>query len=122
MGYFSKKLSPAYTVELECLAVVRGVEHFEVYKQFVTQTDHHALPNFTNIASFEWSPHSLGSMSTSVFVLNTVSAWDETPNADGLSRQAWPGGEQYLKNHDELQTVEDDSDLKEREMSGSPLT
>ena len=50
VGYYSKKLLPAETrysaTEMEFLAVVRGVEHFEVYllgKEFVVQTDHHAL-------------------------------------------------------------------------------
>ena len=50
MAYYSKQLSPAeknYTItELECLAVVRVIDHFAIHllgHDFTLVTDHHAL-------------------------------------------------------------------------------
>ena len=50
VSFFSKKLKPAETrysaTELECQAIIRGVEHFAVYltgRSFTVQTDYRAL-------------------------------------------------------------------------------
>ena len=50
VAYYSKQLSPAekhYTVtELECLVVVRAINHFAIHllgREFTLVTDHHAL-------------------------------------------------------------------------------
>ena len=50
MAYYSKQLTPAennYTVtELECLAVVRVIDHFAIHllrRDFTLVMDHHAL-------------------------------------------------------------------------------
>ena len=50
IAYFSRKLLPREqcysTVELECLAVISGVQHFQVYftgVEFTVQTDHKCL-------------------------------------------------------------------------------
>ena len=109
-----------YTVtEMECLAVVRGVEHFEVYllgKEFVVQTDHRALQ------FLQTSCHLNGRLTRWALRLQEFSfsikyrPGSKHQNADGFSRQAWPDSEQKL---DDLQPVEDDSDLEEGEMSGS---
>lgn len=49
-GYFSRKLTDVQTrytaTELECLAIVKAIEHFEVYltgRHFTIETDHRAL-------------------------------------------------------------------------------
>ena len=82
VGYYSKKLSPAetrYTVtEMECLAVVRGMEHLEVYllgKEFTMQTDHHALQFLQTSCHLNgrltrWALH------LQAFLRYQVSSWD----------------------------------------------
>lgn len=101
VGYFSKKLSPAErkyaATELECLAVVRAVEHFAVHllgRPFTIVTDHRALQYLDS------SRHLNGRLTRWALQLQqhhfTVRyrPGRNHQNADGLSRQAWSSDDQ----------------------------
>ena len=94
VAFFSRKLSPAETnysaVELECLGVVKAIEHFQIYLSgaaFKIQTDHKALVYLekfkeTKSRLIRWAlalqPYS--------FTIEHKRGVSNT-NADGLSRQ-----------------------------------
>ena len=96
VAYYSKQLSPAeknYTVtELECLAVVRAIDHFAIHllgRDFTLVMDHHALAAL----------HSLGKLNGRLlrwalalqlysFKVKFRPGKDHS-NADGLSRHDW---------------------------------
>ena len=79
--------------EVECLAVVESVRHFEVYldgQLFVLQTDHRALEHLltaklVNNRLSRWALRLQGFSFTIVYRSGTANA-----SADALSRQDWP--------------------------------
>ena len=95
VSFFSRQLQDRETkysaTELECLAVVDTLKHFEVHlvdRQFTIYTDHKALPHqFTQLYSSQRKAWALYVMDFNCSIqyrpgkLNTV--------ADFLSRQAW---------------------------------
>ena len=97
LGYFSKRLSPAEKnyadTELECLAVVRAIDHFAVHlvgKHFSVITDHKALTALRssqklNGRLMRWT---LALQDYDFEISHRAGASHQ--NADGLSRQAWP--------------------------------
>lgn len=101
VGYFSKKLLPAeknYTItELECLAVVRAVDHFGVYllatKPFKLVTDHRALKALKTSSKLSgrvmrWAMALQPYNYEVIYRKGSLNG-----NADGLSRQAWEDAE-----------------------------
>ena len=96
VGFFSKKLSPPekkYSVtELECLAVVKAIDHFAVYlwgRPFTVVTDHRALQyldssRHLNSRLTRWALQ-LQQHSFKTRYRPGRKHW----NADGLSRQSW---------------------------------
>ena len=96
VAYYSRQLKGAeshYSVtELECLSVVRAIQHFEVYlagQHFELVTDHQALQGLTtsnnqNRRLTRWALF-LQDFSFNV----TYRPGPENTNADGLSRQCW---------------------------------
>ena len=113
VAFYSRKLLPRetkYTItELECLAVVNAVKHFDVYligNHFKLITDHKALQHLRTMRNGG------ARLNCWILALQPFSFTTEyrtgrdSSNADGLSRQAWsddPGS----------------SLLKEGEMSGN---
>lgn len=96
MAFYSKKLLPSEknyaTVERECLAIVRGIEYFQVYltgANFVVETDHACLQYLASVKN------SKGRLTRWALKLQeydfTVKhcPGSKNGNADGLSRQAW---------------------------------
>lgn len=96
VAFYSKKLRPAETryaaTELECLAIVRAIQHFGVYligRPFTVETDHRAL---TFLHS---SKHLNGRLTRWALLLQPYTftiryrSGKQNANADGLSRQAW---------------------------------
>ena len=96
MAYFSRKLTSAernYAItELECLALIKAIEHFGHYlvgKHFTVTTDHKALE------ALQSSKRLTGRLARWALSLQhfhyTVQykAGKYHQNADGLSRQAW---------------------------------
>ena len=96
VAYYSRKLLPRemrYTVtELECLAVVEAVRHFEVYllgTEFTIVTDHGALQHLKTIK------HGGPRLTRWALALQPFAytvkhrQGKQHDNADGLSRQAW---------------------------------
>ena len=98
VAYYSKRLSAAeknYTVsELECLAVVKAIDHFAIHLLghfFTVVTDHRALvalqdSNRLNGRLMRWAL----ALQVFDFVLKFRPGIHHQ-NADGLSRQCWPG-------------------------------
>ena len=96
VGFFSKKLSPSEqkysATELECLAVVKAIDHFAVYlwgRPFTVVTDHRALQyldssQHLNSRLTRWALQ-LQQHSFKIKYRPGVTHG----NADGLSRQAW---------------------------------
>ena len=96
VGYYSKKLIASeqkYAVtEMECLAVVKAISHFEVYltgRQFTVVTDHSALQYlqsswYLNGRLTRWALQ----LQHHDFSIKHRK-WKTHQNADGLSRQAW---------------------------------
>ena len=96
VGFFSKKLSPSEqkysATELECLAVVKAIDHFAVYlwgRPFTVVTDHRALQyldssRHLNSRLTRWALQ-LQQHSFKIKYRPGVTHG----NADGLSRQAW---------------------------------
>lgn len=96
LGYFSQRLSPAekhYAVtELECLAVVRAIDHFAIHlvgKHFRVVTDHKALTALRsseklNGRLMRWT---LALQDYDFEICHRTGASHQ--NADGLSWQAW---------------------------------
>ena len=95
-GFYSKLMSGAesrYSAsEKECLALVRGIEHFDVHllgKPFVAVTDHKALE------ALQTSTHLNGRLTRWTLTLQRFTFTVKYrpgylhQNADGLSRQAW---------------------------------
>ena len=80
-------------MEVECLAVVESVHHFEVYldgQLFVFQTDHRALEHLltaklVNKRLSRWALRLQGFSFTIVYLPGTANA-----NVNALSRQDWP--------------------------------
>ncbi len=80
-------------MEVECLAVVELVRHFEVFlvgQLIVLQTDHRALEHLltaklVNKRLSRWALRLQGFSFTIVYRKGTANA-----NADALSRQDWP--------------------------------
>ena len=101
IGYFSKRLSKAernYAVtELECLAVVKSIDHFAIHllgKSFGVVSDHKALTarrtsTKLNGRLMRWAL-TLQDYDFEVIYRPGV----KHLNADGLSRQAWPEDEE----------------------------
>ena len=97
VAFYSRQLRDPETrysvTEVECLAVVESVRHFEVYldgKLFVLQTDHRALEHLlmaklVNKRLSRWALRLQGFSFTIVYRAGTANA-----NADALSRQDWP--------------------------------
>ena len=96
MAYFSRKLTAPeknYAItELECLALVKAVDHFGYYlagKHFTVTTDHKALE------ALQTSKRLTGRLARWSLSLQHLSymvrykAGKAHQNADGLSRQAW---------------------------------
>ena len=96
VAYFSRKLTGAehnYAItELECLALVKAVEHFGHYlvgRHFVVTTDHKALE------ALQTSKRLTGRLARWALSLQHLSytvqykAGATHQNADGLSRQSW---------------------------------
>ncbi len=96
MSFFSKKLKPAETrysaTELECLAIIRAVEHFAVYltgRSFTVQTYHRALQ------FLQQSRHLNGRLTRWALTLQQYifdikyRPGKNNGNADSLSCQAW---------------------------------
>ena len=118
IGYFSKRLSKAernYAVtKLECLAVVKSIDHFTIHllgKSFGVVSEHKALTarrtsTKLNGRLMRWAL-TLQDYDFEVIYRPGV----KHQNADGLSRQAWP--------EDEENDPEPGVLLKEGEMSGS---
>lgn len=96
VAFFSRQLSAAeanYTVtELECLAVVAAIRHFETYldgRHFLIQTDHKALEylqtaHLNNRRLTRWALQLQGFHYTIQY-----RPGKENANADGMSRQSW---------------------------------
>ena len=96
VGFYSRQLKDAETrypaTEIECLAVVEAVRHFEVYlhgRPFQMETDHKALESLLsskmlNRRLTRLAPFLLEFPMTIAYRPGTKNA-----NADGLSRQAW---------------------------------
>ena len=99
IAYFSKRLLPAeenYSAsELECLAVVKAIDHFAIHllgKPLTVLTDYCALaalqtPNKLNRRLMRWV---LALQAYNFKVQNRPGSKHQ--NADGLSRQSWPDG------------------------------
>ena len=97
VAFYSRQLRDPETrysvTEVECLAVVESIRHFEVYLdgQFsVLQTDHRALEHLltaklVNKRLSRWALRLQGFSFTIVYRPGTANA-----NADALSRQDWP--------------------------------
>ena len=97
VAFYSRQLRDLETrfsvTEVECLAVVESVRHFEVYldgQLFVLQTDHRALEQLltaklVNKRPSRWALRLQGFSFTIVYRPGTANA-----NADALSRQDWP--------------------------------
>ncbi len=97
MAYFSKKLNKAqinYTAtEKECLAVVKGIDHFAVYllgRNFLLQTNHKALQQMKmmdnrNQRLMRWA---LTLQPYNFYIQYRPGR--ELKNADALSRQNFP--------------------------------
>ena len=92
IAFFSRQLSPDYTVtELECLAVVACVRHFETYldgRTFMIPTDHKALEylqtaHLNNRRLTRWALQLQGFSFTIKYRPGRDNA-----NADGMSRQS----------------------------------
>ena len=96
VSFYSKKLKPKETRysarELECLAIIRALEHFALYltgRSFTVQTDYRAL-QFR-----QQSRHLNGQFTRWVLTLQQYTfdiqyrPGKNNDNADGLSRQAW---------------------------------
>ena len=96
VGYYSKKLIASEQkyagTEMECLAVVKAISHFEVYltgRQFTVVTDHSALQYLQS------SCHLNGRLTRWALQLQHHDfsikhrKGKTHQNADGLSRQAW---------------------------------
>lgn len=87
--------------EIECLAVVSAVRHFEVYlagRQFKVHTDHQAL---TALLSSRVLNRRLTRWSLYLQEFNMDIAYrpgKQNGNADGMSRQAWPTLGQHTTN------------------------
>ena len=94
VGYFSRKLKPAEqnyaAVELECLGIVKGIDHFQVYLSggdFVVETDHKAL---VYLARFKETKSRLirWALALQPYTFQIRHrAGTRNGNADGLSRQ-----------------------------------
>ena len=106
VGFFSKKLTPSESkysaTELECLAVVKAIDHFAVYlwgRPFTVVTDHRALQYLDS------SRHLNGRLTRWALQLQQHSfkiryrPGSTHGNADGLSRQAWPQSEEDDNNN-----------------------
>ena len=97
VAYFSKRLTPAernYSVtELECLAVVKAIDHFAIHllgRDFTVVTDHTALvalkhSHKLNGRLMRWA---LTLQAYKYEVVYRPGVLHQ--NADGLSRQSWP--------------------------------
>ena len=105
VGYYSKKLSPAEqkyaATELECLAVIRAIDHFAVRlsgTQFTAVTDHQYLQS---------SRHLNGRLTRWALQLQhyhftiRYCPGNTHQNADGLSRQVWEKSEEIKKTEDD---------------------
>ena len=99
VGYFSRKLSPSEkkysATELECLAIVKAIDHFAVHlwgREFMVVTDHKALQYLDS------SKHLNARLTRWALQLQQHSFKTKYRpgikhgNADGLSRQAWGNG------------------------------
>ena len=103
VAYFSRKLTGPeqnYAItELECLALVKAIEHFTYYlvgKHFTVTTDHKALE------ALQTSKRLTGRLARWALALQhlnftvTFKAGVTHQNADGLSRQAWGDTQENL--------------------------
>ena len=96
VAYYSRQLKGAESyysaTELECLAVVRAIQHFEVYlagQHFELVTDHQALQELTTSNNQNWRL-TCWALFLQDFSFNvTYRPGPEHSNADGLSRQCW---------------------------------
>jgi hypothetical protein len=77
VGYYSKKLEQKYVVtELECLAVVRAIDHFAVHltgRVFTVVTDHRALQYLESSRQPQWPLNPMGSATPTLFFYNPIS-------------------------------------------------
>ena len=127
VGYYSKKLTKCEqnyaATELECLAVVRAIEHFAAHlvgRQFMVVTDHQALQYLQS------SRHLNGRLTRWALQLQHHNfvikhrPGKTHQNADGLSRQAWRVEEDQGP-EPVLPTAEDGSLSEGGEVSGTSL-
>ena len=96
VAYYSRQLQGAEAnypaTELECLAVVAAVRHFETYlagREFELVTDHHALQGLRTSRN-----HNRHLTRWSLFLQDfrfevVYKPGPQNSNADGLSRQCW---------------------------------
>ena len=97
VAFYSRQLKDAETryavTELECLAVVEAIRHFEVYldgRTFTVQTDHRALEHLlmAKLVNRRLSRWALRLQGFSFTIEYRPGARNQ--NTDALSNQAWP--------------------------------
>ena len=115
--FYSRQLKDAETryavTELECLAVVKAIRHFEVYldgRTFTVQTDHRALAKLVNRHLSRWALRLQGFSFTIEYRPGA-----RNQNADALSRQAWPTLEE-----EEQRSPRTASTLQRRDVGPAP--
>ena len=98
VGFFSRQLREAETrysaSELECLAVVETIRHFEVYlhgRQFRVETDHKTLESLLSSKVLNGQLTRWALFLQEFQVAISYRPGSRNGNADGLSRQAWEG-------------------------------
>ena len=96
VGFFSRQLKEVETrylaTELECLAVVDTVRHFEVYlhgQPFNLETDHKALESLLSSEVLNRRLMRWGLYLQEFPISIKYRPGTKNGNADGLSRQAW---------------------------------
>ena len=96
VAFYSRQLRGAETrysaSELEFLAVVDSVRHFQVYlhsRSFLVQTDHKALESLLSSTKLIGKQTRWALFLQQFKITIKYRPWVSNQNADGLSRQAW---------------------------------